>query len=218
MSSAALDMLFEAPGAPGAIIPVASWPQVIPPKTAKNPLSIEPGTANAGPGQKFRRLQTSVACARCKTKPPQACRLHGVRDVAPCTVAPCILHIRRGSDRTSEGLRWLATFFPSLDPHRPVTGYWRGACGVFDRGRFALITRCRPLWSTRGTCRAKKQTESVMVNTLPSNRKKNYVTIIYSLACQRNLDWRRLDRPHPRYRCCGAIASRLTAEPYRRRH
>jgi hypothetical protein len=94
------------------------------------------------------------------------------RDRAPCTTAHCILHVRRGPDPTSEGLRRIATVRPSLDPHRPASGYWRGACGVFDGGRFALIVRCRPSRNTCGTCQAKEYPENMMVNTSPSKTKE----------------------------------------------
>ena len=87
---------------------------------------------------------------------------------AGCTM----LHLQRRSDRIAEGLHQLATVLPSLDPHRPVIGCWRGTYGVFDGGRAALIVRWRPSRSTRGTCQAKKEPESVMANPLPSRTKE----------------------------------------------
>ena len=92
-------------------------------------------------------------------------------DPALCTVAHCILHVRRGPDRTSEGLRRLATVLPSFDPHRPASDYWRCACGVYDGGRFALVVRFRASRTTRGTCQAKEYPENMMVNTLPLKTK-----------------------------------------------
>ena len=94
------------------------------------------------------------------------------RNLASCTAARCILPVRQGPDRTSEGLRQLATVLPSLDPHRPAGGCWRGACGAFDGGRFALIVGCRPARSTRGMCQAKEYPENLVVNTLPSKTKE----------------------------------------------
>jgi hypothetical protein len=104
----------------------------------------------------------------------RSCTLHCRR-----VILHCILHVRRGPDRTSEGLRRLATVLPSLDPPRPASDYWQGACGVFDGGRFALIVRCRASRSTRGTCQAKDYPESMMVNTLPS-KTKDTLCISYS--------------------------------------
>lgn len=132
---------------------------------------------------------------------------------ASCTT----LRLRPGPDRTSEGLRRLAMVLPSLDPHRLADGCWRGACGVFDSGPFALIVRCQPSRSAGGTCEAKKQTENVAVNALPSKTKENYVTITYAGAWQCHLDWGRLGRLPARHYRSDSIASRLTAEPYRRR-
>lgn len=117
-------------------------------------LSIEPGTDYARPGQKSGLRQPAVACARCRTKPSQACRLHGVRNLAPCTAAPCILHIRWGADRTSEALRRFAKYLPLLDPLHSAGVCGLGACGVFGGGAFASIARDRPPQSTHGTCEA----------------------------------------------------------------
>ena len=87
-------------------------------------------------------------------------------------ISLCILHVRGGPDGTSEGLLLRATVLPTLDPHRHASGYWQGACGVLEGGRFALIVRCRASRSTRGTCQAKEYSENMMVNTLPSNTKE----------------------------------------------
>jgi hypothetical protein len=120
------------------------------------------GAPNNPPGaQSFRPLSRS-------------CTLHCRR-----VILHCILHIRRGQDRTSERLLLPATVLPSLDPHRPASGYWQCACGVFDGGRFALIVRCRASRSTRGTCQAKEYPENMMVNTLPS-KTKDTLCISYS--------------------------------------
>jgi hypothetical protein len=128
---------------------------------------------------------------------------------ASCTM----FRIRRGSERTSGGVRRIATGLPSLGSHSPADGCWRGICGVFDSGRCGLIARGRSSRSARGTREAKEYTENLVVNTLPSKRKKNYVTIMLAVSCQWHLDWRRRARCHSHYRCRGAIASRLTAEP-----
>jgi hypothetical protein len=74
-------------------------------------------------------------------------------DSASCTV----FGIRRGSDRTSEGLRRPTMGLPSVDPHRPAGGCWRVARGGVDSGRLALIVPCRPSRSTGGTRQAKAQ-------------------------------------------------------------
>ena len=135
--------------------------------------SVEPGTDKDGLAGKPRLRQSSVTCAECKTKQPPSRKLHDVsyladkpqvltwpgrrcENLAPCTAPHCILHIRRGSKRPSEGLRQPATVLLPTDSHRPTSGYCLDTCGVFDDGRIALIVRCRPSRSTCGTRQAKK--------------------------------------------------------------
>src|ERR1039457_4581731 len=71
----------------------------------------------------------------------------------------------------------LATFVLSLDAHCGADGCWRGTCGVLDVSRFALIMRCRSSRITCGTCQAKDQPENVVVNPLPSKRKKTMLLL-----------------------------------------
>ena len=62
-------------------------------------------------------------------------------NLAPCTAAHCILHIRRGPDRPSEGRHRIATVLPSLASHNPAGGCWRGRWRGFRRWRRADCAR-----------------------------------------------------------------------------
>jgi len=136
-------------------------------------LSVRPGTDKDRLGGTLRLRQSSVTCAECKTKQPPSRKLHDVsylaekpqvltwpgrrcENLAPCTAPHCILHIRRGSERTSEGLRQPATVLPPPESHRPTSGCCLHTCGVFDSGRIALIVCFRPSRNTCGTRQAKK--------------------------------------------------------------
>jgi hypothetical protein len=104
----------------------------------KNLSAKEDGTDGLYPDSARYQLRF----AECTTKPSQGCKLHDISDLA------------RGSSAFRRLAR-LATVLPALVPSHPAGSCWRETCGVSDGGRFALILRCQPSWSSRGIRLAK---------------------------------------------------------------
>jgi hypothetical protein len=87
-----------------------------------------------------------------------------------CTLHYRPLHFARPA-RAGSDVKRRASAYHDVSLGWSAGGYWRGGCGAFDGGRFALNVRCLPSRDFRGTYQAKEYPENMMVNKLPLKTK-----------------------------------------------